>query len=1022
MRIPSSIRAALLGLACSILAGSSALADVWIVDASGGGDFVDFPSAIQAVSDGDVLLVRDGLYGPFLVDGKALSIVAERGATPTVMGTARVQNLGADETVVLSGLSIATTYQNGSTNLHALVIQSCAGAVRVQDCALTGAANGSSVLQSGSGGRGVQVTSSLNVVLTRCTILGGRAFDLNSCCEGGKYGGDAVRTSASIVSLYDCELTGGRGGDSAWGGDGGAGVRALDFGVYLANCAATGGKGGTGLDPDFLTGFGGKGGDALVIGATAQAQLLDNLLVGGEGGESLGFAGNFGDGAPIDATSGGTVVQFPGTARSFELAPSGWQGSLEKLTVRGEPGDQVWFPAAQHAGFRFVPGLSGVWAIALPVKMLAVPQGVVPASGTLELLLPIAGSGREGDTLHFQGIVRSAGGQAFLGTPTAFTRLQCDFSQDCDASGVPDVCEIDAGIVTDCNNNGIPDSCDVGSGVLTDCNQNGIADACDIAGGTSLDCNENGLPDECEVDCNANGVPDSCDIASGASFDANFNGVPDECQSANDVYHVDQAGPLYGADGSPAKPFRDLAAAFDYAIDGNTILVADGTYTGPENRGLVFGGRDLAVVGTNGAAAVVLDLQQQDRAFTFDAGTSMGARIEGLTIRNGSGKVAASGFTEGGGVLVEANGGATLLDCVIEWCSAQRGGGVQVDPDVDVWIEGCTLANNTANLGGLTGGGGLSSFKSGSAFTGTLVLRGCSVVANFGGGGSGLWLLAGSNRVESCTISNNHPQSGIEHLGAGDLVVVDSLLVQNEGGGQAGGIYTSSSGSRLISHCTLIENIDGGIGILSFSPTSAVVENCLFLKNTAHEGGGLYAIGQGTLSVRGCTFSGNAANVGGAVGFEGSGLSASVRNCVLWDNAADFGGASFYANASVVDVDRCDVQGGLAGTFTVMGGSFVWGANNIDVDPLFADVDGPDDNPATWADNDYRLGALSPCADAGDNAAVGADVLDLDGDLDVLEPVPFDLDVLPRFEDDPAVPDTGAGTAPIVDLGAYERP
>ncbi|HVS20123.1 MAG TPA: hypothetical protein VMT18_16080 [Planctomycetota bacterium] len=49
-------------------------------------------------------------------------------------------------------------------------------------------------------------------------------------------------------------------------------------------------------------------------------------------------------------------------------------------------------------------------------------------------------------------------------------------------------------------------------------------------------------------------------------------------------------------------------------------------------------------------------------------------------------------------------------------------------------------------------------------------------------------------------------------------------------------------------------------------------------------------------------------------------------------------------------------------------------------------------------------------------------MFDLDGDLDFLEPVPFDLDLLPRFEDDPAVPDMGAGTAPIVDQGAYERP
>jgi hypothetical protein len=33
----------------------------------------------------------------------------------------------------------------------------------------------------------------------------------------------------------------------------------------------------------------------------------------------------------------------------------------------------------------------------------------------------------------------------------------------------------------------------------------------------------------------------------------------------------------------------------------------------------------------------------------------------------------------------------------------------------------------------------------------------------------------------------------------------------------------------------------------------------------------------------------------------------------------------------------------------------------------------------------------------------------------------FALDLSPRFIDIPSVPDTGNGTAPIVDMGAYER-
>jgi hypothetical protein len=96
------------------------------------------------------------------------------------------------------------------------------------------------------------------------------------------------------------------------------------------------------------------------------------------------------------------------------------------------------------------------------------------------------------------------------------------------------------------------------------------------------------------------------------------------------------------------------------------------------------------------------------------------------------------------------------------------------------------------------------------------------------------------------------------------------------------------------------------------------------------------------------------------------------------------------------------------------------GIGNIGDAPVFVDADGPDDDPNTWEDNDYRLSAGSPCIDAADNEAVPPDELDLDGDDDVDEPVPFDLYRNPRFVDDPGTDDTGNGTPPIVDMRAYE--
>jgi len=71
--------------------------------------------------------------------------------------------------------------------------------------------------------------------------------------------------------------------------------------------------------------------------------------------------------------------------------------------------------------------------------------------------------------------------------------------------------------------------------------------------------------------------------------------------------------------------------------------------------------------------------------------------------------------------------------------------------------------------------------------------------------------------------------------------------------------------------------------------------------------------------------------------------------------------------------------------------------DNIDADPLFVDPNA----------GDYRVAPESPGIDAGDSDAV-----------------PFaidtDLDGLLRFADRLATPDTGHGTPPIVDMGAYE--
>jgi uncharacterized repeat protein (TIGR01451 family) len=87
------------------------------------------------------------------------------------------------------------------------------------------------------------------------------------------------------------------------------------------------------------------------------------------------------------------------------------------------------------------------------------------------------------------------------------------------------------------------------------------------------------------------------------------------------------------------------------------------------------------------------------------------------------------------------------------------------------------------------------------------------------------------------------------------------------------------------------------------------------------------------------------------------------------------------------------VQGGYSGT------------GNLSSDPQFVIPITHTVAPTTTGN--LRLQITSPAIDAGDNTAVPTDVTtDLDGNL--------------RFVDVPEVTDTGNGTPPIVDMGAYE--
>jgi len=112
-----------------------------------------------------------------------------------------------------------------------------------------------------------------------------------------------------------------------------------------------------------------------------------------------------------------------------------------------------------------------------------------------------------------------------------------------------------------------------------DCNANGVLDLDEINAGTLADCNGNGVADLCEQDFNRNGVPDDCDISGGTSLDADADGVPDEVEFATVFVDATASGTGVGGDwGNAMNDLQDALALARASGDVSEIWLTGGTY------------------------------------------------------------------------------------------------------------------------------------------------------------------------------------------------------------------------------------------------------------------------------------------------------------------------------------------------------------------------------------------------------------------------------------------------------------
>jgi len=248
--------------------------------------------------------------------------------------------------------------------------------------------------------------------------------------------------------------------------------------------------------------------------------------------------------------------------------------------------------------------------------------------------------------------------------------------------------------------------------------------------------------------------------------------------------------------------FSTIQAAIDDSNDGDTVLVADGTYTGDGNRDIDFRGKAITVRSENGAENCIIDCNGTEadphRGFYFHSGEDPNSAIIGFTITNG--------YADDGGGLYCIWSSPVVENCrfVANRASSGYGGAVR-SLHGEGALRNCLLSSNTA----ATCGGGVALYNC------RMTIENCMIIANTAEryDGGGIHLAERWSEVSNCTIVGNFAGGGRGAGGggggvwSGGDVVVTHCIIRSNNASTNPEIYLANS-SRFVS--VAYSNIEGG--------------------------------------------------------------------------------------------------------------------------------------------------------------------------------------------------------------------
>ncbi|MEM7305457.1 MAG: hypothetical protein AAF682_02245 [Planctomycetota bacterium] len=396
-----------------------------------GADFADIQTAIDFAADGDTILIFEGDYPAFVLDGKDVALEADNLAEVFVGGST-IRNIPAGSEVLLRRLNFL------ATDTDALLVEQCGGTVWVEECGFD------SELSEGTfqpGGDGLVLDTVADARVLRSFVSGGHGSSELFLFVVAQPGGAGLRAKDSSVVLMDSLVTGGHGGGAAFygilhGGDGGDAV-ALEGSTLQAwgnNIQA--GNGGYGDYCDcpggLICGIPGTGGDAIEVVAastTPSVELLDTTLLAGAPGLSGSLFGMCPDGAPGNELAAGPadVVTLPGPHRSFWTKSPARDAGPAALYFYGEPGDLAIIALGPSSSPFELPGITGTLFLSPTAQVLFSGPWDPSVLEPLVVNIPDQPAGFETLRLYTQGAVVTPLGEIRLIDPATLVLIDDSF-------------------------------------------------------------------------------------------------------------------------------------------------------------------------------------------------------------------------------------------------------------------------------------------------------------------------------------------------------------------------------------------------------------------------------------------------------------------------------------------------------------------------------------------------------------------------------------------------------------------